>query len=101
MDLNNRIGARMSTALFSSSFTTPNHRESVAAEVADIFSQKLQIDVPSYDTDLFEEGILDSLQLIELLFELEKKFGVRISLGDTDLENLRSIERIALTLSGI
>ena len=90
----------MATALFSRSFTKFNHSESVAAEVADIFSQKLQIDVPTYDTDLFEAGILDSLQLVELLLELEKAFSVRISLGDTDLENFRSIERIALTLTG-
>jgi len=99
MDLNSRIGDKMATALLSSSFTKSNHPESVAAEVADIFSQKLQIDVPSYDADLFEAGILDSLQLVELLFELEKAFSVRISLGDTDLENFRSIERIALTLA--
>src|SRR5882762_2813881 len=99
MDLNSRFGGKMATALLSSSFTKPNRPESVKAEVADVFSQKLQIDVPSYDTDLFEAGILDSLQLVELLFELEKTFRVRISLGDTDLENFRSIERIALTLT--
>jgi D-alanine--poly(phosphoribitol) ligase subunit 2 len=100
MDLNSRIGGKMATALLSSSFTESSRADSIAAEVADIFSQKLQIDVPSYDTDLFEAGILDSLQLVELLFELEKTFGVRISLGDTDLETFRSIERIALTLAG-
>jgi acyl carrier protein len=71
----------------------------MATEVAEIFSQKLHIDVPSQDFDLFESGVLDSLSLVELVFQLEQQFGVRILLGETDLEHFRSIEGIALMLS--
>jgi acyl carrier protein len=71
----------------------------MATEVAEIFSQKLHIDVPSQDSDLFESGVLDSLSLVELVFQLEQQFGVRILLGETDLEHFRSIEGIALMLS--
>jgi D-alanine--poly(phosphoribitol) ligase subunit 2 len=76
-----------------------NNRETLACEVAGIFTHKLHIDVPAYDSDLFETGALDSLQLVELLFELEQQFGVRISLGDSDLADFRSIERITLMLT--
>jgi len=76
-----------------------NNRETLPSEVAGIFSQKLHIDVPTYDSDLFEVGALDSLQLVELLFELEQQFGIRISLGESDLEDFRTIERIALMLT--
>jgi acyl carrier protein len=70
----------------------------IASEVAQIFSENLHLNVPSYDFDLFAAGILDSLQLVELLFQLEEQFGVRISLGETELENFRSIDCIALML---
>jgi D-alanine--poly(phosphoribitol) ligase subunit 2 len=72
--------------------------ETVANEVAEIFSQNLHLEVPSHDFDLFTAGILDSLQLVELLFQLEEQFGIHISLGEIDLENFRSIDCIALLL---
>ena len=73
--------------------------QTVENEVAEIFSQKLHVDVPSRDSDLFEAGILDSLHLVELILELEQQFCVRISLGETDLENFCTIERISLILA--
>jgi D-alanine--poly(phosphoribitol) ligase subunit 2 len=75
------------------------NQETVAKEVAGIFSQKLHIDVPSHNSELFESGILDSLQLVELLFQLEQQFGVRISLGENDVEDFSTIERITLMLT--
>jgi D-alanine--poly(phosphoribitol) ligase subunit 2 len=72
--------------------------ETLANEVAEIFSQNLHIEVPSHDFDLFTAGILDSLQLVELLFQLEEQFGIQISLGEIDLETFRSIDCIALML---
>jgi D-alanine--poly(phosphoribitol) ligase subunit 2 len=51
--------------------------------------------VPSADTDLLETGILDSFQFVELLFQLEQSFGLRISVDDIDLEDLRTLARIA------
>jgi D-alanine--poly(phosphoribitol) ligase subunit 2 len=73
--------------------------QSIENEVAGIFSDKLNVEVSSYDLDLFEGGILDSLQLVELLFQLEQQFGARISLDSLDLDDLRSIERIAVMLA--
>ena len=68
--------------------------QSIQKEVAAIFSDKLHVEVPSYDLDLFEGGILDSLQLVELLFQLEQQFRVCISLDSLDLDDFRSIDRI-------
>jgi D-alanine--poly(phosphoribitol) ligase subunit 2 len=75
-----------------------NNPETVANQVAEIFSQNLHIEVPSHDVDLFTNGILDSLQLVELLFQLEEQFGIKLSLGEIDLETFRSIDCIALML---
>jgi acyl carrier protein len=63
--------------------------------IAGIFSAKLHIDVASSETDLMQSGLLDSLALVELLFHLEQELGIKITLESLELENFRSIARIA------
>ena len=60
-----------------------------------LFVESLHIEAPSPDTDLFETGILDSLQLVELLVQLEQRFGFKIKIDDIDLDDLRTLARIA------
>ena len=36
-------------------------------QLTELFARKLNLDVPSVDTDLMETGLLDSLALVELL----------------------------------
>ena len=60
-----------------------------------IFSDSLLRKVDSPKTDLLETGILDSMALVDLLLNVEQQFGVTIDVVDLDLENLRSIEKIA------
>jgi D-alanine--poly(phosphoribitol) ligase subunit 2 len=60
-----------------------------------LFTERFHIEVPSADTDLLETGILDSFQFVELLFQLEQHFGLRVSIDDIDLEDLRTLARIA------
>lgn len=64
-----------------------------------LFVESLHIEVPSADTDLFETGILDSLQLVELLVQIEQRFGFRIKIEDIDLDDLRTLARIARLLA--
>jgi D-alanine--poly(phosphoribitol) ligase subunit 2 len=59
------------------------------------FVEVLNMVIPSPDTDLIETGRLDSLALVELLFELEQQFKVDIALEDLDIETFRSVRRIA------
>jgi acyl carrier protein len=67
--------------------------------VRQTFVEALSIQVPSVETDLVETGLLDSLALVELLFAVEQRFGVDLSLGELDIENFRSVERIAAFLA--
>ena len=60
-----------------------------------VFVESFHIEVPSADTDLLENGILDSFQMVQLLFELEQRFGIRIKIEDIDLDDLRTLSRIA------
>jgi len=60
--------------------------------------EHLHVEVPSADADLLETGVLDSLQLVDLLLLIEQHFGRRIAIESIDLENLRSITRLARLL---
>jgi len=64
-------------------------------QVADVFLRSLNLDVPSPDTDLFETGLLDSLAFVELLVGIEREFSVTTSVEDLEVDNFRSIARIA------
>jgi acyl carrier protein len=60
-----------------------------------IFFETLHIKVPTPDTDFIETGMLDSLQLVELLMQLEQRFGFRITIDDIELDDLRTLARLA------
>lgn len=63
--------------------------------ITKLFSEKVHIEAPSPDTDLMETGLLDSLTLVELIVGLEEEFGIKIPFDEVDLENFRSVSRIA------
>ena len=67
----------------------------VVEQVLGILSQDLHLSVPSADTDLLATGTLDSLGLVELLFQLEQRFGLRVQMDALDVEDVRSATRIA------
>ena len=67
----------------------------VRERVAKLFVDAMHLDVPSVDTDLFETGVLDSLAFVELLLQLEREFGVTTAVEDLEVDNFRSIARIA------
>lgn len=74
----------------------------VIGRLSALFTESFHIEVPSPDTDLVETGILDSFQFVELLLQLEQHFGFRIRIEDIDLDDLRTLARIArlVTLNG-
>jgi acyl carrier protein len=63
--------------------------------IARLVGQRMNLDIPAADTDLFESGVLDSFALVELLVLLEQEFGVKVSIDDLELDNFGSIVRIA------
>ena len=67
----------------------------VQERVAQIFSTSLHLDVPAVDIDLFDTGTLDSLAFVEFLLHLEREFRITVSLEDLEMDNFRTIQRIA------
>lgn len=43
--------------------------------------------------------MLDSFQLVELLLALERRFGLHVRIDDVELEDLRTLARIARLLA--
>jgi acyl carrier protein len=64
-------------------------------EIQLIFSKVLMRGTISPTTDLLETGLLDSMGMVELLFNMEQRFGFTPNFAELDLENFRSIEKIA------
>jgi D-alanine--poly(phosphoribitol) ligase subunit 2 len=71
----------------------------IEARLRRIFEESLHVEVPSADTDLFATGALDSLGFVELLVRIEELFGRRIELAELEIEDFKSIARIAALLS--
>jgi D-alanine--poly(phosphoribitol) ligase subunit 2 len=59
-----------------------------------LFEDVVNIQVRSDDTDLIEEGLLDSLVFVELLVGLEDTFGIQIDIVDLDIEDFRTVRQI-------
>jgi len=64
-------------------------------KIAKLFLEKMNLEIPSINTDLYEMGALDSLAFVDLLLHLEQEFGIKISIEDLELYNFRSIAKIA------
>ena len=47
------------------------------------------------DTELFTSGILDSLEIIDLVLFLEKKYGIKIPQKSMTLDNFKTPNSIA------
>lgn len=59
-----------------------------------LFRDNLNVDVSDPHLDLIEEGLLDSLMLVDLLMHLEQQFQVTVPLEDLELDNFRTVHAI-------
>ena len=66
----------------------------VNEDIRAIFADTLNVVVPGDEADLIDGGLLDSLGLVELIMEIEHRFGVSISLDTLDIDDFRSVDRI-------
>jgi acyl carrier protein len=72
----------------------------LCSRITVLFTEQIHIEVPSADTDLLDAGLLDSLAFVDLLFRLEAELGIHVSLDDLEMENFRSITKIAEFAAG-
>jgi acyl carrier protein len=59
-----------------------------------LFLETLNTEVRSDDTDLIETGLIDSLALVQLLFEIEREFNVSLPLDELEVDSFRTVRSI-------
>lgn len=64
-------------------------------DIASLLFHNLNVEVSSVHDDLIEDGLLDSLKIVELLMELENRFLLTIPLEDLEVDIFRSVASIA------
>ena len=67
-------------------------------QLIDLVRDRLGVEVPSSDTDLVADGLLDSLALVTLIVGIEDTFGCRLPLDDFDIDRFRSVDAMAAFL---
>jgi acyl carrier protein len=63
--------------------------------VTQIIRDALHTEVDDPDRDLIEGSVLDSLAVVELLFEIERALNVQLALDEMEIDDFRSVRRIA------
>jgi methoxymalonate biosynthesis acyl carrier protein len=66
----------------------------VRDRIARIFLDRIHLEIPSPETDLFATSALDSMAFVELLVSLEEAFGIAIPLETVEIDTFRTIDRI-------
>lgn len=67
----------------------------IEAAILAMMRSDLHLAVGDGEADLLSSGLLDSLALVDLLARLEQAFRITIPLDQLDLEDVRSVRRIA------
>ena len=77
-----------------------NKEKDVATHFVD-FVKKLQTDeiTVSVTTKLFDDGLIDSMSILDLLAEVESVFKIKILDEDITLDNFRSVKHIIAKFS--
>jgi acyl carrier protein len=66
-----------------------------------VFEDALSIAAPAPDVDIVQSGLIDSLGLVTLLFELEREFDVRLPLESLDVEDFRTLANLTRLVASL
>ena len=69
--------------------------EEVSARILAILESTTGETIESPDANLLEEGVLDSLALVDVIVQIETLFSVTISFDDLELEDIESVHSLA------
>ena len=74
-------------------------------QITAIFAERFETNLESGDVDLLETGLVDSVRIVELVLEIEQRFGVSLPFEELEIEDFRTVprlaERIARTLPAV
>jgi len=67
----------------------------IEVKIGQLFAERLQIEVPAADVDLFATGVVDSLMFVKLLAALEEQFSIHVSFEELEIDDFRTLRQIA------
>jgi D-alanine--poly(phosphoribitol) ligase subunit 2 len=67
--------------------------------IGELVRDTLGVLAPGPDVDLIETGLIDSLALVTLIAELESEFDIQFPLESFDVEDFRTLERMAAVVN--
>jgi D-alanine--poly(phosphoribitol) ligase subunit 2 len=68
-------------------------------DIRAVLRDHLSVMVESPDVDLLETGLVDSIGLVELILQLEDRFGVSLPMDVLEIDDFRSIHTIAALIT--
>lgn len=69
--------------------------EPVRRKILEILLECCDAGITSPETDLLEGRIVDSLKIVDLVLALEQRFGVCLPFEELEIEDFRTVTRIA------
>ena len=69
--------------------------DGIVAEISDFFVASRGVEPPDVDLDIFEMGYVDSLFALQLVTFVEQRFQFEVTADDLDLDNFRTVSRLA------
>jgi acyl carrier protein len=67
----------------------------VVADLHRFFAEATAGNTPGPDEDYFALGLVNSLLALELVSYVEQQYGIAVEVEDLDLDNFRTMNRIA------
>jgi D-alanine--poly(phosphoribitol) ligase subunit 2 len=64
-------------------------------QITDIFADQFDTKLESDEVDLLETGLVDSVRIVELVLEIEQRFGVSLPFEELEIEDFRTVPRLA------
>jgi acyl carrier protein len=69
--------------------------EPVKRQILEIFLERFDTRIASVESDLLEGRLVDSLRIVDLVLELEQRFGVSLDFDELEIEDFRTVSRLA------
>jgi acyl carrier protein len=69
--------------------------EPVRRKILEIFLDRFDTRIASAEIDLLEGRLVDSLKIVDLVLELERRFDVSLEFDELEIEDFRTVSRLA------
>lgn len=69
--------------------------DALEQQIIDIFRDRFETPLASHEVDLLEAGLVDSVKIVELVLALEQRFGVQLPFEELEIDDFRTVPRLA------